>query len=118
MSIGSSYSDLLFENYSDVSLIISSCDGERIHSDIPSDIRAPTIASLRRIIELGSWVTKAYNYLIHTSVYRATLLGAVALVLQGIVWAKGGSSFNLDGTLVGLYIVLYGAIETIFTIKQ
>lgn len=43
MSIGSSYSDLLFENYSDVSLIINSCDKERTRSDIPSDIRAPTI---------------------------------------------------------------------------
>jgi hypothetical protein len=43
MSIGSSYSDLLFENYSDVSLIINSSDKERVRSDIPSDIRAPTI---------------------------------------------------------------------------
>lgn len=50
MSIGSSYSDLLFENYSDVSLIINSSEKERTRSDIPSDIRAPTISSLKKII--------------------------------------------------------------------
>lgn len=50
MSIGSSYSDLLFENYSDVSLIVSSCDKEMIQSDIPSDIRATNIGSLKKIV--------------------------------------------------------------------
>lgn len=60
MSIGSSYSDLLFENYSDVSLIISNCDRE-MHSDIPSDIRAPNIGSLKKIVELGKRVSSAYS---------------------------------------------------------
>jgi hypothetical protein len=117
MSIGSSYSDLLFENYSDVSLIISSCDSERVHSDIPSDIRAPSISYLKHIIELGSWVTTAYHYLIHTSIYRATLITTIALGIEIAVCSVSGTSYNLDGTLTAMYVMLYGAIETIFTIK-
>lgn len=110
MSIGSSYSDLLFENYSDVSLIIGSVDKEKFHSDIPSDIRAPNIASLKKIIELGSWVTKAYDYLVNISIYRATLLGTITFILQTVVFAVQGTSYNLDSKLIFFYVVVYGAL--------
>ena len=50
LSIGSSYSDLLFINESDVSMITSSCDGEILHSDIPSEIKTPNISKLNNII--------------------------------------------------------------------
>ena len=62
-------------------MIISACDREKVHSDIPSDIRAPNIASLKRIIELGSWVSDAYNELVNISVYRAGLVGMVAFII-------------------------------------
>ena len=99
-----------------MSLIISSCEGERVHSDIPSDIRAPTIASLRNIIELGSWVSTAYSHLIDTSVYRALAILTMAAVLQTFVFASHGTSYALNGSLVALYVVAYGGIETVFTI--
>jgi hypothetical protein len=110
MSIGSSYSDLLFENYSDVSMIISSGDRENIHSDIPSDIRAPSIGSLKKIVELGSWVSDAYSELVNASIYRAGLLGMVVFILQTTVFALHGTSYALDGQLMFCYVVLYGLL--------
>lgn len=98
-------------------MIISSVDREKITSDIPSDIRAPNITSLKKIIELGSWVAKAYSCLVNISVYRATLLGTIAFILQTMVFAMQGTSYNLDSTLIFFYVVIYGALETIFIIK-
>lgn len=92
-------------------------DREKIHSDIPSDIRAPNISSLKKIIELGSWVTRAYSYLVNISIYRSTLLGTLALILQTVVFATQGTSYNLDSTLIFFYVVIYGSLETIFIIK-
>lgn len=88
-----------------------------MHSDIPSDIRAPNIGSLKKIIELGGWVTKAYSYLVNISIYRSTLLGTVAFILQTVVFASQGTSYNLDSALIFLYVVVYGCLETIFIIK-
>jgi hypothetical protein len=62
-------------------------------------------------------VTNAYNYLIDASLYRSIMIGTVALSIQTIVYAQQGTSYNLNGTLTALYIVVYGTIETLFTIK-
>lgn len=110
MSIGSSYSDLLFENYSDVSLMINSFDKDKTRSDIPSDIRAPTISSLKKIIELGSWVTSAYNYLIDASIYRSIIILTVAFTIETFIYVQQKTSYNLNGVLTAFYIVVYGAI--------
>jgi hypothetical protein len=62
-------------------------------------------------------VTSAYHYLIHISIYRAALITTIALVIEIRVCSEMGTSYNLDGTLTALYVMFYGAIETIFTIK-
>jgi hypothetical protein len=62
-------------------------------------------------------VTNAYNYLIDASLYRSVLMGTVAMCVQTIAYAQQGTSYNLNGTLTALYIVVYGTIETLFTIK-
>ncbi len=45
------------------------------------------------------------------------MIGTVALSIQTIVYAQQSTSYNLNGTLTALYIVVYGTIETLFTIK-
>jgi phage-related protein len=62
-------------------------------------------------------VTSAYNYLIDASIYRSILIGTVAFTIQTVVYAQQGTSYNLNGVLTALYIVVYGTIETLFTIK-
>jgi hypothetical protein len=55
--------------------------------------------------------------LLGVSIYRSALIGAVAFVLQTVVAAYQGTSYNLDSKLVFLYVVVYGALETLFVIK-
>ena len=91
-------------------MIIGSGDGEKIHSDIPSDIRVSSINTLTKIIDLGSWVTIAYSRLLGVSIYRSALLGTVAFVLQTVVFAYQRTQYNLDSKLTFLYVVIYGAL--------
>lgn len=62
-------------------------------------------------------MTSAYNYLIDAAIYRSIVIFSVAFTIQTIVYASQGTSYNLNGVLTALYIVVYGAIETMFTIK-
>ena len=91
-------------------MIISACDREKVHSDIPSDIRAPNIGSIKKIIELGSWVSNAYSELVNVSIYRSGMVGMVAFIIQTVVFAMHGKSYNFDSSLMFLYVVVYGAL--------
>jgi len=55
---------------------------------------------------------------VNVSVYRSGLVGMMVLVLQTIVFAYHRTSYSFNSYLMLLYVVLYGAIETVFVIMM
>ena len=59
---------------------------------------------------MGSWVSDAYNELVNISIYRAGLVGMIAFIIQIVVFAMHGKSYNLDSSLMFLYVVIFGGL--------
>jgi hypothetical protein len=66
--------------------------------------------ALKKIIDLGSWVTFAYSTLIDGTLYRTFYISVIVLIFETSLIFSQGTSDNINSTFVFLYTFLYSLI--------